>query len=160
MKEIKIIESYFYNEFQDFVTDFINQKKVGELYDIKFSVVPERRGKTQRYVAMVIYNRKNEDSTNYNELHQASEYTLELNENAIFEAAVKIKPPLGTMPYWLASRKRIKELIEAISRQLSGETIPNTKLIFDWANEICEHCKLINSVQKDSKIYGWEREFE
>lgn len=52
------------------------------------------------------------------------------------------KPPLGCKPACVASVERMKELAEAISRQLESDTV-NEQLIKRWATEILFQCEIM-----------------
>ena len=52
------------------------------------------------------------------------------------------KPPLGCKPSWVSSCERIKELSEAISRNING-VHKDVKNVKKWATEILYHCEIM-----------------
>lgn len=55
---------------------------------------------------------------------------------------IYIKPPLGCMPSWISSCERIKELSEAITRNING-VHTDTSYVKKWATEILYHCEIM-----------------
>ena len=52
------------------------------------------------------------------------------------------KPPLGCKPSWVSSCERIKELSEAITRNING-VHKDTSNVKKWATEILYHCEIM-----------------
>lgn len=52
------------------------------------------------------------------------------------------KPPLGCKPSWISSCERIKELSEAITRNVGGAH-KDTSYVKKWATEILYHCEIM-----------------
>jgi len=52
------------------------------------------------------------------------------------------KPPLGCKPSWVSSYERIKELSEAIARNING-VHKDVKNVRKWATEILYHCEIM-----------------
>jgi hypothetical protein len=52
------------------------------------------------------------------------------------------KPPLGCKPSWISSCERIKELSEAITRNING-VHKDVKNVRKWATEILYHCEIM-----------------
>lgn len=57
------------------------------------------------------------------------------------------RPPLGTPPWYIISRLRVKDLNEAITRYLQEDHI-NTYCIKEWAKEIIAQCELMEKMDK------------
>ena len=54
-------------------------------------------------------------------------------------------PPLGTAPFYIPAESRIRELAQAIDR--NAESGATAKMV-EWAKEIIEQCRLIDSMKK------------
>ncbi len=61
------------------------------------------------------------------------------------EAAKAGKPPLGVAPFYIPAEARIKELARAIDRNAE---VGVTECIAQWAQEIIEQCRLIETLRR------------
>ena len=55
------------------------------------------------------------------------------------------RPPLGVAPYYIRAENRIRELAQTIDR--NAESGATAKMV-EWAKEIIEQCRLIDSMKK------------
>lgn len=72
----------------------------------------------------------------------ASEAYKETMDSLTAYEPIYKKPPLGCKPSWVSSCERIKELSEAITRNVGG-VHKDTKNIKKWATEILYHCEIL-----------------
>jgi hypothetical protein len=57
------------------------------------------------------------------------------------------RPPLGTPPWYITARMRLKDLNNAINRYLEEDHI-NTTCIKEWAKEIIAQCELMEKMDR------------
>lgn len=58
------------------------------------------------------------------------------------------KPILGVKPYYIAAEARIAELADCIRSHVFTDHSMETGFIIEWAKEIVEQCKLVNSMRE------------
>lgn len=65
----------------------------------------------------------------------------------IREQEEREKPPIGTVPSWIALPQRIIELSETIARFAESKQM-NTDAVREWAKEIICHCNTMDELKK------------